>query len=88
MNEFLKMDIFFVVTTVAVIAVAILLVFVLWKIARILKNVEHISEQVSAETDAVREDLANMRSEVKEGKGRIKSLLGFFKKAAKRHYTK
>lgn len=88
MNEFLKMDIFFAVTTIAVIAVAILAVFVLWKIARILKNVEHISEQVSLEADAVREDLADMRGEVRRGKGRIASLLGFFKKATKRHYTK
>ncbi len=85
MNEFLKMDIFFVVTTIAVIAVAILAVFVLWKLARVLKNVEHISEQVSAEADAVREDLANMRGEVKRGKGRLAALLGFLKKTEKRH---
>ena len=88
MNEFLKMDIFFVVTTIAVIAVTVLGVFVLWKIVRIVKNVEHISEQVSLEADAVRGDLADMRGEVKRGKGRIVSLLGLFKKATKRHYTK
>ena len=88
MNEFLKMDVFFVVTTIAVIAVSALTIFVLWKIARILRNVEHVSEQISLEADAVREDLADVRAEVKRGKGRIASLLGFFKKATKRYYTK
>ncbi len=85
MNEFLKMDIFFAITTIAVIVVAGISVFVLWKLARVLRNVEHISEQVSAETDAVRDDLVHMRGEVKRGKGRVAALLGFLKKTGKRH---
>ena len=79
------MDIFFAVTTVAVIAITILTVFVLWKIARILQNVEHVSEQVSLEADAVREDLAGIRGKIKRGKGRVATLLGLSRKSEKRH---
>ncbi len=84
MNEFLQMNIFFFVTTIAVIVVAILTAFILWRFERILKNVEHISEQVAAETDNVRHDLAEMRDEIRQGKNRFRSLFGFFKKSAER----
>lgn len=84
MDGFLKMNIFFFVTTIAVTVLAAFIVFVLWRLQRVLKNAEHISEQVAAETDAVRQDLAEMRSDVRRGKGRLKSLFGFLKKSTKR----
>ncbi|MDO8624187.1 MAG: hypothetical protein Q7R54_02415 [bacterium] len=84
MDEFLKMDVFFFITTVAVVLLTLFGVVVLWRLARVLKNIEHISEQVSLESDTVREDLAHLRGEIREGKGRIKSLFGFFNKTAKR----
>lgn len=78
MSEFLKMDIFFFVTTLAVVLCAGLLSFVLWRIARVLRHVEHISEQVSLESDIFRADLAEVRSDIRRGKGRLKSLIDFF----------
>jgi len=84
MDEFLKMDIFFFVTTIAVTILAVFIAFVLWRLQRVLKNAEHISEQVAAETDAVRQDLAEMRGDVRRGKGRLESLFGFLKKSTKR----
>jgi hypothetical protein len=84
MNEFLKMDIFFFVTTVVVLALGILIAIILWRVQRMLKNVEYISKQVAIESDNVRQDLAEMRSEIEQGKGRLKSLFGFFKKTSKR----
>jgi len=83
MDDFLKMDIFFVVTTVVVIVLAFLAAFVLWRLQRIMKNAEHISEQVSLESDSIREDLAGMRSDVRRGKGRIKSFFSFIQKLGK-----
>ncbi|MCX6786742.1 MAG: hypothetical protein NTU85_02930 [Candidatus Kaiserbacteria bacterium] len=80
MNEFLKMDIFFFVTTVVVIVLGIFSVFVLVRLERVLKNIEHISEQVSLESDTIREDLAEMRKDIKRGKGHIRSLFSFFGK--------
>jgi membrane protein implicated in regulation of membrane protease activity len=80
MNEFLKMDIFFFVTTVVVVALGIFSVYVLWRLQRVLKNIEHISEQVARESDTIREDLAEVRRDVRRGKGRLKSVFGFLKK--------
>lgn len=84
MDEFLKMDIFFFVATIAVVVLVIFTAFVLWRLERVLKNVEHISEQFSLESDEVRHDLAEMRSDVRRGKSRLKSLFGFLKKSTKR----
>lgn len=88
MDEFLKMDIFFFVTTIAVIVLAVLIAFILWRLQRVMKNAEHISEQVSLESDAIREDLAGMRSDIKRGKGRLRSLFGFLGNIGKRSSKK
>lgn len=80
MNEFLKMDIFFFVTTVVTIVLGVFSAYVLWRLGRVLENIEHISEQVARESDTIREDLAEMRSDIKRGKGRVRSLFKFFRK--------
>ncbi len=74
------MDIFFFVTTVVVIVLGIFSVYVLWRLQRVLKNIEHISEQAALESDTIREDLAEVRRDIRRGKGRLKSLFGFLKK--------
>jgi len=84
MNEFLKMDIFFFVTTAAVVLFAVLGAIVWWRVSRVLKNIEHISEQVALESDNIRLDLAEVRGDIRRGKGRLKSLFSFFSKTAKR----
>ncbi|MHB1769916.1 MAG: hypothetical protein ACYCPH_02435 [Minisyncoccota bacterium] len=84
MNEFLKMDIFFFVTTLAVVLLTLFGTFVLWRFARVLKNIEHISAQVALESDAIRLDLAEVRADIRHGKGRLKSVFGFFDKVSKR----
>jgi hypothetical protein len=78
MTDFLKMDIFFVVTTIAVVVISILLVFVLIRVLRILKNIEDISALVEEEGKALREDLAQMRKSVKTEGVRLKHLFGLF----------
>ncbi|MFA6585434.1 MAG: hypothetical protein WCS97_03250 [Candidatus Paceibacterota bacterium] len=84
MNEFIKMDTFFFITTVAVVLFTTLGVVVLWRFLRILKNIEHISEQASLESDNIRTDLASIRADIRHGKNWLKSLLGFFGKVGKR----
>lgn len=88
MNDFLKMDIFFVVTTIVVIAIGGLVGYVLWRIARILKHIEHISEQVALEAEAVRGDLAEVRAGIKKGKGKLQSFLELFGKIHRRSSKK
>ena len=89
MDEFLKMDLFFVVTTVAVVVLALFTAFVLWRLERVLRNIEYISKQVAMESDIVRQDIAEMRSDIRSGRSRVKSLFGllgrFQKRAAKKH---
>ncbi len=65
MNDFVKMDVFFVVATLAVVVVACMLGVVLFYIIRILRNVDHVSQIVSDEGDMVRGDLAQMREAIK-----------------------
>lgn len=67
MDEFAKMDIFFVVTTIAVVVVGLLLSVVLYKLWRILGHVERFAEELSEETKLVREDIAEFRGHVKSG---------------------
>ncbi len=76
MTDFLKMDIFFVVTTVAVLVISLLLVFVLIRVLRILKSVENISNLVGEEGEKLREDIAQVRESVKTEGVRIKHLIG------------
>lgn len=84
MDQFLKMDVFFFITSVAVGLLAVFGTLVSLKVLRILKNIEHISEQAAIESDNIRLDLAEVRSDIRHGKGRLKSLLSFFGKTAKR----
>lgn len=83
MNDFLKMDIFFVVTTVAVFVLSILLAFVLIRVLRILKNVEDISHMVEEEGQKLREDIAHVRESVMEEGVRVKHLIGLLGLGAK-----
>lgn len=74
MDEFLKMDIFFVVTTIAVVVMTVLGTLVLIRVLRILKNVEDISLMVEEEGQKFREDIARVRSSVREEGLRAKHL--------------
>lgn len=84
MNEFLRMDIFFFVTTLTVALFAFFGVFILWRFLRILKNIENISEQVVLESENIRGDLAEVRRDIHRGKGKLKSLFNFFGKVGRR----
>lgn len=74
MDEFLKMDIFFVVATVATIVLTVLGALVLLSVLRILKRVEEISAMVS-------EEGKELRAEFKE-KG---FMVGLIRYLFKRH---
>ena len=84
MNDFLKMDVFFVVSTIAVIVITGLLAYALVRVLRILRNVEHISETVSEEAVLVRADVAEMRQNVKQEGFKIAHLSRFARATAER----
>lgn len=51
MNEFLKMDIFFVIASIAAIILAVLLIILLVYLIKFVKNLKYISDKVRTETD-------------------------------------
>ena len=83
MQGLLKSDIFFVVTTFAVIFVSVALVVALVYIIRILKDMKILSRKARDEGEKILEDVAEFRQDAKE-KGaslsKIFSFLGFTKK--------
>ena len=88
MNEFLKMDIFFVVATGSVVVVSIFLVILLIRVLRILKNIEHISELVEEEGEKIRKDIARVRDSVTEEGVRVKHILHFLGMGTKKKKSK
>ena len=84
MTDFLKMDIFFVVTTIVVVLIGALVIVVLVQVVRFLKTVNRIGEQVEEETAALREDIGEARSRIKQEGFRVASLMSLVTKAGKR----
>ncbi len=80
MTDFLKMDVFFVVSTVVVVAVGLLVSMVLYRIYRILTHVDDISKHVAEESAFIREDIAQLRADIKDGKSKFMSTLSFLSK--------
>jgi len=76
MDNFLKMDIFFVVSTLAVVVLAVLLAVALIRVLRILKKVDQISDIAIEESEHIRDDIDEVRASVKDGASRIGQLLG------------
>jgi len=76
MDDFLKMDIFFGVTTVAVVVVSVLLVMVLIRLLRILKTVDEVSGIVQGEAEEIRDDIREVRANVKAEAVRAGQMLG------------
>jgi hypothetical protein len=75
MTGLLKSDIFFVVTTFAVVFVSVALVVVLIYIIRILKDMKILSRKVKDEGEKVLDDVAEFR---RDAKVRGKFLTGLF----------
>lgn len=91
MDDFLKMDIFFVVTTLAVVIITVLLVLAFVRIYRILKNIEHTSEMVSKESELIRKDIGTLRGRVRTEGLRLVHLADFlqlFKRRSRKKKTK
>ena len=66
MDEFFKMDIFFIVTTAVVLLGGIFGLVALVYVIRILKSVDHVAENVSKESDDMRGDISVLRAKIKE----------------------
>lgn len=94
MNSFVQADIFFFITTVAIVVVTIAIVIALLVFIQILRDVRHVSKRAREESDRVLSDMEDLRRFLKkEGKRAIDikemvgSIIGVFlpkKKSQKR----
>lgn len=65
MEDFFKMDVFFVVATIATVVVTTLLVIALVYAVRFLRTLDRIGHEVEEEAVALRADIEEARSRVK-----------------------
>lgn len=86
MNDFLKMDIFFMITTLVVVMLGIVVTLILFRVWRILGNVEKISAMLSDEGSLVRQDIADLRSNVRREGFRMRFISKFFRDIGKRYF--
>ncbi|MBI2030381.1 hypothetical protein HYT05_02055 [Candidatus Kaiserbacteria bacterium] len=78
MTDFAQMHIFFLVTTVTVAILGLLLAFIFFRVYRILTDVEQISHEFSEESKLMREDIADLRKNVREKGLKFKNLFDLY----------
>ncbi|HEY0010660.1 MAG TPA: hypothetical protein VGB97_01950 [Candidatus Paceibacterota bacterium] len=84
MEDFLKMDIFFVVATVVMTLIGALVVVALVYAVRFLRTLNRVGDEFAEEAKAIREDVRAARARVKEEGFRAASLFSLFGKSVKR----
>lgn len=67
MDSLAKSDIFFVVTTFAILLVTIVVIIASVYILNILKDLKYISKKIKDESDNISEDLSDLRQHFKKG---------------------
>ena len=76
----MKADIFFFITSIAVILVTVGVIVALYYLVRILRNVRDVTDRVEEGTKALAEDLTVLRGSLKTGGFAWKHLFGFLGK--------
>jgi len=84
MNDFLKQDVFFFVTTAFVVLLTAVLLVAAFYVIRILRDVRSISDTAKTETKALAQDISELRSNVKSEGAKLKHLAKFFSSIYKR----
>lgn len=88
MDSFLKSDIFFFITSVAVVIIAILLTVLIIYLIKVSRDIRYISQRAKTEADNIIEDVSQLRANIKEQGGKIKDLAGFLGRFYKPKKTK
>lgn len=78
MEDFLKMDIFFAATTAVVLLLGICFMIALVYSIRILRNIDHVAQNISQESDNVKGDLELLRKKIREEGMKVSHFLHFF----------
>jgi len=74
----MKSEVFFFITSIAVVIVTILLGILAMYIIRILRNVDDISKKAKDEAGLIKEDIAELRDNIKTEGAKVKHFVNFF----------
>ena len=88
MNDFLKMDIFFIITTLVVLMLGIVVTLILFRVWRILGHVEDISRDIRDESALLRNDVAQMRARIKTEGFKFAHIMSLFSSRVARFWGK
>lgn len=80
METIMKSEIFFFITAIAVVILTILIGIIAAYLIRILKNVDDISKKAKDEAALIKEDVADLRQNIRDEGIRVKSFVSFFNK--------
>ena len=80
MDTLIHADIFFFVTTIAVVCVTLLVAIALIYLIKVLNRIKNIAEQIREETVLFREDVHDLRDSVRREGFKLKNLFGFFQR--------
>lgn len=77
MNEILHANIFFFITSVAVVVFTLLVCITLYQVIKILRTTRRIVDRIEAGSEVIAEDVTHFRRYVREG-GLISQIVGVF----------
>lgn len=77
MTEVLHANIFFAITSVAVVVFTLLLCFAVYQVIKILKSIRRIVDRIEEGSEMIADDVENLRTYVMEG-SLMSQLIGFF----------
>ncbi len=77
MSEILQANIFFVITSVAVLVFTLFVCVILFHVIKILKSIRTIVSRVEEGSELIAEDMSQLRSYVLEG-SLVSQIMGFF----------
>ena len=76
----MKSEIFFFITSIAVVLLTILVGIIAAYLIRILRNVDDISKTAKDEAELIKEDVADLRQNIRNEGIKVKSFVNFFNK--------
>ena len=88
MDEFLKMDTFFVIASIGFVVLIVLVAVALYFVIRLVRTLNRVALTVEEEAHALKSDLDDARASIRRGGNGLLSLFGFAGKTGKRLLTK
>ena len=79
MEDIVKADIFFFVSTVSLVFITVAFLIALYFVIRILREAAHISRVIKEETEQIRGDVADARMYMREEAIKFRYFMGFLK---------